>query len=225
MRVNSPLSSDLYSELRHERKRHAKRIRLSGYLFALTTMRTLGASELLDLWDAGQDASPMRRAILLLRAVFPEESEVEQWPSGLLNRRLLTLRARLFGAELVCLADCQACGAIGEISIPLPSMSNGGAHAVSEHIARPAETLLLARVIERAWRDGAALRTDHIPDPVRTALERRIEEIDPLAQVELVFTCPACQHGWKEDFYIIDVLWMEISALAKRLLGETGRLA
>jgi hypothetical protein len=146
---------------------------------------------------------------------------------GLLNRRLLTLRARLFGAELVSLADCQACGAVGEISIPLPSMSNG-ANIDSpwprpDHLSRfdrairPAETSLLARVVERTWRDGAVLTTDHVPGAVRTALERRIEEIDPLAQVELIFTCPACQHGWRENFHIIDVLWMEISALAERL--------
>lgn len=227
MRVNSPLSPDLYSELRHQRKRHAKRIELCGYSFAVTIVHTLGASELLDLWDAGQDASPMRRTILLLRAVFPEESEVEQWPLGLLNRRLLTLRARLFGAELVSLADCQACGAVGEISIPLPSMSSGADIdspwpmpddlSRFDRAVRPAETSLLARVVERTWRDGAVLTTDHIPGVVRTALERRIEEIDPLAQVELVFTCPACQHGWRENFHIIDVLWMEISALAKRL--------
>lgn len=169
----------------------------------------------------------MRRTILLLRAVFPEESEVEQWPLGLLNHRLLTLRARLVGAELVCLADCQACGAVGEISIPLPPMSTGANIEPPwpkpreplrlDHAARPAETFLLARVVERAWRDGAALTTDDIPGAVRAALERRIEEIDPLARVELVFTCPACQHGWNEDFHIIDVLWMEIGALAKRL--------
>ena len=216
-------------------------------------MHTLGVSELLDLWDAGQDASPMRRTILLLRAVFPEESQVEQWPSGLLSRRLLTLRARLFGAELVCLADCQACGAVGEISIPLPLTSNDGQHAAAEsavarhritevganlespgpnaddllnfdHAARPAETFLLARVVERAWREGAAPTTADTSGTVHAALERRIGEIDPLTRIELVFTCPACRYGWREDFHIIDVLWMEIGALAKQLLGNLGRL-
>jgi hypothetical protein len=85
-------------------------------------MRAIDNAGLLDLWEAGLHVSPMRRALLLLRAAFPEEAEAERWPLGAINWRLLAVRARLFGPELVCLADCGACGAVGETTVSLPSL-------------------------------------------------------------------------------------------------------
>lgn len=88
----------------------------------LQSMRLPGASGLLDLWDAGEQATPARRALLLVRSAWPDESALETRPLGFVNARLLRLRAALFGPTLAFLADCAACGAVAESSVPIDAL-------------------------------------------------------------------------------------------------------
>jgi len=50
-------------------------------------------------------------------------------------------------------------------------------------------------------------------------------ELDPLAEIELHFDCPACGHGWEELFDIASWLWVEVGDQALRLLREVDLLA
>jgi hypothetical protein len=48
---------------------------------------------------------------------------------------------------------------------------------------------------------------------------------DPLADVQLALTCPACDHKWEQAFDIADFLWNEIQAWAQQTLRDVHSLA
>lgn len=211
-------------------------------------MRTPGTAQLLDIWDAGQALSPTRRTLLLLAAAFPEQEGFEHWPLGAINRELIALRRQLFGASLVCLADCSACGEVVEIDMPLEALlaetaAPQGAHRITSegcevefHLPTALDLLVmeaqaarpgrwLAYAVDRAQRAGAAVQAQELGANTRAAIEQAIEQADPLAHIAFTLACPACAHSWSADLHIIDVLWTEIGACARRVFSEVGRLA
>jgi hypothetical protein len=209
-------------------------------------MRTPGTAELLDIWDAGQNLSATRRAVLLVCAAFPERQDIEHWPLGTINRQLIVLRQHLFGSGLVCLADCAACAEVVEIDVPLAALlGEAGPPAATQrihsegcevefHLPTASDLLALegagpgrwlARTVDRAWRDGTEIEAAELGAATSTAVERAIEHADPLAHIACTMTCPVCQHSWRADLHMIDVLWTEIGACARRVLSEVGRLA
>jgi hypothetical protein len=64
-----------------------------------------------------------------------------------------------------------------------------------------------------------------LPDAIVDAVAKRIRELDPQSEVELVLACPACDHRWRDLFDIASYFWTEIEALAMRLLQEVHVLA
>jgi len=210
-------------------------------------MRTPATAELLDLWDAGQPLSPARRALLLLSAAYPERDDIASWSLGVINRRLIALRQRLFGADLVCLADCPACNEVVELDMPMDALLNTNdmpdathriysdgcdvqfhlptAHDLLRDEDGPAPGRLLLRTVDSASRDGAAVAVADLGGATLAAIEQAIERADPLAHIAFTLACPACRHGWSADLHIVDVLWAEIGACARRVLSEVGRLA
>ncbi len=100
-------------------------------------MHTPTQAQLLDLWDAGSSCTPWGRAALLLQFAWPAEA-VAQWPLGLVNARLLELRAALFGSAWDCLADCPACAQVAEVRLDIVALlasvpSNDAAQAPAWH--------------------------------------------------------------------------------------------
>lgn len=92
-------------------------------------MRSLTATELLNIWETGRHVSPSRRSLLLLSAAFPEEREVlADIPLGGVCRRLLQLRALLFGPTLNCLAGCPACRGTIETSVEVDELLGQDRH-------------------------------------------------------------------------------------------------
>ncbi|MFT4103762.1 MAG: hypothetical protein QM674_22585, partial [Burkholderiaceae bacterium] len=75
-------------------------------------MLALGAEQLLAVWEGGFDLPPPRRALALLEAACPqcERHELESIAFGHGNDLLLRLRESLFGAGLLVVAACPACG-------------------------------------------------------------------------------------------------------------------
>jgi hypothetical protein len=207
-------------------------------------MQIPGAGELLDLWDAGQEVAPTRRALLLLQAALPQETEIAGWTLGRINAALLRLRMRMFGPELVCLADCPACGTVTEAPLAVPALLAGATQEnpglqqidVGERTLAfrlpVAEDLLQAAAVPSAAGSGALLQRivvdgagQPLPEGAERAIATRIEQADPLAHIELGLNCPACRIQWSEALYVIDLLWAEISMLARRIVSEVGRLA
>jgi len=81
-------------------------------------MRIPSDSDLLDACERGRGATPVARALLLLRAACPEHSydELARLPLGRRNALLLALRARCLGDAIVGVAPCPRCGATVEIA-------------------------------------------------------------------------------------------------------------
>jgi hypothetical protein len=88
-----------------------------------------------------------------------------------------------------------------------------------------AEQQLLARCIVEATRQGKTADVKRLPATVRQAVEARLAEIDPQANVTINLNCPACRHEWPLLFDILSYLWQEIDAWAWRTLYEVHQLA
>jgi hypothetical protein len=81
-------------------------------------MHPLTASELLQVWEQGQNWRPFERALLLLAAACPESppEALTRLSIGQRDARLLTLREWTFGPQLVSLAACPKCGALLDLN-------------------------------------------------------------------------------------------------------------
>ncbi len=88
-----------------------------------------------------------------------------------------------------------------------------------------ARSLLLERCILEVRSGGAVLGRGDWPEEAIDQLGHYAEECDPLAEITLNLTCPACRRGWRANFDIASFFWQEIDAVAKRLLREVAGLA
>ena len=210
-------------------------------------------AQLLDLWDAGSRSSPWCRAALLLQCAWPDAA-VAQWPLGLVNARLLQLRAALFGSDWNCLADCPACAKVAEVRLDISAMLVGAQrdeplqepawHVVDEpSVATRFRLPVLgdlassgagnaqsaARLLDAIVAAPGSNACDTVPAEVlprtRAEIERQLLRLDPLAAIDIVMDCPACGHRWRSAAEVIGMLWAEVSVLARRMLADVARLA
>ena len=216
-------------------------------------MHALSASKLLRVWEQALGATNAERPLALLAAACPEMSpeELAGVSVGRRDRMLLALRERTFGPRLVGLAACGACGEALELSFDVADISaEQGAEASEElmieadgyeaHFRLPnggdllavergdvegGRRLLLTRCVLRATRGGTEVMPDDLPPPVLEAVERRMAEADPQADVRLALSCPECGHRWLANFDVASYFWNEINAWAYRVLGEVHKLA
>ena len=74
-------------------------------------MRSLSASELLDIWEQGQSHQPMQRGMMLLSATCPEIAAdvLEGFTIGERDAILMTLRERIFGPQMSSVITCPRC--------------------------------------------------------------------------------------------------------------------
>jgi uncharacterized protein (UPF0212 family) len=81
-------------------------------------MHPFSTAELLTLWEQGLSQTSTQRSIALVVAACPDLSpeQAMQLSIGQRDRLLLTLREELFGAQLVSVAVCPACGDRLELS-------------------------------------------------------------------------------------------------------------
>lgn len=91
-------------------------------------MRTPTPDQLLAVWERGADRPAAQRALLMLAAAV-ENSDPEglgRMPVGRRDVLLLELRERLFGAEVVGMANCPQCDTTVEASFRAEDMRPGG---------------------------------------------------------------------------------------------------
>ncbi len=74
--------------------------------------RSLSSSELLNIWERGQDETPLRRALILLAAFCTNETpeDLARLPIGRRDTLLLSLREQAFGPKFSGMATCPGCG-------------------------------------------------------------------------------------------------------------------
>ena len=88
-----------------------------------------------------------------------------------------------------------------------------------------AEAELLRRCVLSSRRDGQPVESAALPETLIAAVSARLAEADPLADLRLGLSCPACNHAWSEPFDNAAYLWRELEAWAARILREVHRLA
>lgn len=210
-------------------------------------MRVLSAADLLHVWEAARSQGPVRRALLLLAAAFPEHGidPLADLPIGERDGLLLSLRAQLFGPQLSSVATCPACGEQVELNFNVdairvqgtPVGGEGATLMVAERAVRfrlPTSRDLLMITDHQQIAAGRAallrrcLLTDDRPvlDPaVEAAVVAEIARRDPQADIRLALDCPVCAHHWEALFDIVSFLWSEIERWVTRLLHEIHILA
>jgi hypothetical protein len=209
---------------------------------------------LLDAWERGMAESPVRRALLLLGAAWPDTPEpaLAELPVGRRNERLMEMRARLFGTRLAGIAACPSCDArldlafdlddireprasadVGDLTIAadgltvrfrLPTSLDLQATATCSGTAS-ARVLLLQRCVLELRCDRVAPGVSELPEAVVQEINRRMAEADPQADVQVTVSCAACGVAWQAMFDIASFLWGEVDRWARRMLHEVHVLA
>ncbi len=214
----------------------------------------LTPAELLEVWESGGRLGPAERALALLAAAWPDWAwdELAALSLGRRDERLLLLRQALWGHAMAALAGCPECrerlevpldtreflAAVGDnaeaeialhiegysMTFRLPTKMDAMAAVEGVDVAA-ARDILFDRCLLAAERDGKLLGSDDLPEEVVAAVAERMSEADPLADIQLGLSCPACGHGWRAAFDIAGYLWTEIEAWAARMLSEVHTLA
>lgn len=217
-------------------------------------MNDLSAADLLRVWEQGLNRPLPHKALLLLAAAHPEMTAdaLAELSIGARDACLLSLRERLFGPRLVNNAACPQCAErieweqsiadlrVGDEDAPKPASFSLEAEQYCLHFRLPnsldlaaiagseptsAIKQLLQRCIQTAEYQGRACAIEQLPETVVDALGRRIEALDPQAEIRISLTCPACAHVWDAWFDVAGFLWSEIETWAGRTLQTVHKLA
>lgn len=92
-----------------------------------------------------------------------------------------------------------------------------------------ARSLLAAACLLEVRRNDEEAGQEGLPvgvlDEVVDALAAALAAADPLADIELALSCPACGHTWAALFDVGLFLWAAVNRRARRLAGEVHLLA
>lgn len=202
-------------------------------------------TELLVIWERGLALHPIDRALLLCARALPDlpVSRLGDLPLGAVNRALLSLREACFGAHFDATCDCEKCGERLEIALDLRQLlAEVSEHAPDEFEVgalrfRAPTSRDLASVARETEADAAAMKLLEkcCLSPLRQPADQltgllaeagaALEAIDPATDIRLAVGCENCRHDWLAEFDIGAVLWDEIDAHARTLLGEVHALA
>ena len=217
----------------------------------------VSAAKLLEVWESGQQQPHVEKALTLLAAAYPSASRetMAGLTIGQRDARLIALRERLFGAQLISLTDCPACSERLELSFnvldirtppgaePQATLSlRRSGYALQLRLPNSHDLLELtgcsttmemrAKLFElcvlRIKHQGRTKTAENVKEMPLEVVElaiERISEADPQADVEVNLVCPSCQHGWQTSFDIVSYLWTELHAWATQLLREVHLLA
>lgn len=111
-----------------------------------------------------------------------------------------------------------------EVDFRLPDSHDLAAIAQIQDIERARKHLVHGCILESSCA-GCPITVEALPEAVIEQVTAQMAECDPLAEVQLELSCPACRHSWQSMFDITTFLWHEISTEAKRLLHQVHTLA
>jgi hypothetical protein len=214
----------------------------------------LTPADLLDAWERQVGGGWSARTLDLLDAA-DRDPHPRDWTDrtiGERDRRLMTLRRDLFGDSVVALATCPACGRETELTFSMTALADAAVSGVPADLvvtiddytvelrplvvadldlARSAADLATAHAalarsaVATATHGGRPVAVDALPMSVLEALDDRLAESDPAADILFDLGCDSCGASWDEQFDIVSFLWAEIDAWALRTLDDVHRLA
>jgi hypothetical protein len=209
---------------------------------------------LLHAWETLHPAASPERAVGLLDAVWPGHG-ADQWRRLSIGDRdtlLFLLQSSLFGEDLETVAACPACGErlesrfrVGDVCAPPTQWPQPRGSLELRHdgyrvsFRLPCSDDLAAlggdtaaagqRLLERCVLDAKhgrrPLDASQLPATVREKLGEAMAEHDPVADLRMGITCPACGHAWAAALDIVAYLWDELDDWAQDLLAQVHVLA
>jgi len=216
-------------------------------------MPDLSAAARLDLWQAADRRDAFDRPLVLAAAAGEEgrEDVLAGLPLGRRDGLLLALHHALGGGALEATARCPDCGEPAEFSVdpdallaraadaPPPAGLEAAGFVVAWRSpdsrdvvaaaaagdAAAAERVLLGRCVTAATGPDGDVDGTAFPPAAREALARAMADADPLAEVLVDVTCPACEAVFAADLDVGAFVWAELRADAQRLLREVDALA
>ena len=213
-------------------------------------MPQLSAAATLELWQEAERRDALERTLVLAAAAeggSATADELARLPLGRRDERVLALHSTLGGGALEATARCPECGVPAEFTVDPEALSararaaappaaiDDGEHVVAWRSpdsrdvaaaaaagdATAAERVLLQRCVTASGDlDPAAL-----PASLRDALASAMADADPLAEVLVGVSCPACGAAFAADVDVGAFVWAELQAAARRLLREVDALA
>jgi hypothetical protein len=198
----------------------------------------LSAAATLDLWQAVEGRDPIERSLALAAVSGRDPDELAALPIGRRDALLLELHA---GEALEATAACPACGEQAEFAVDTRELLARGREASEPApVESPIEPIGWrspdsrdvaaaaaagdAEAAERVLLERCAGSAD-LPAEARAAVVRAMAEADPLAEVLVDVSCPACGEGFVADVDVAGFVWAELRARARRLLREVAVLA
>lgn len=202
----------------------------------------------------GQTVLERALALLIAACPEIDSDTLAALSIGQRDALLLQLREWMFGAQIVNTAKCPRClqlveweNRIADIRLqslkittpPAEFRMNRGNYCLrfrlpaSKDIALVLNSPLgdsnsvdlLKRCIVSARLAGEECDPGSLPENLFAALRRRMEELDPQAEIKIDLTCPQCSHRWQVLFDIASFLWAEINHWAERTLKTVHKLA
>jgi len=207
-------------------------------------VRALSTSDVLDLWERGAGMHPLDRGLLTLATVKPEVSpaDIADWPLGRRNHALLEMQIAAFGPKLQGWCTCLGCDEKMEFEIDAHALAAehrssaaGEIHFKSRTFRLPtsrdlstvgaegdsnAAALMLVR---RCLSEGDSLNEWGPQDT--ESLGEAMAAADPLAEVRISLACPRCENEQEETIDLVNFLWSELEARAKRAFWEVHTIA
>jgi len=208
-------------------------------------MAQLEPQALLALWERGMSRHPLDRSALLCAYARPElpVEAIADLPLGEVTAGVLRLRAEWFSDPIRGHVDCASCGVRLQLSVsvfdllqPLEALPEsveaaGGVYRLptlrdlaavaSEHDVTDAARRLLARCsLDVARTDVATLSETNVAE-----VELALEEADPYADLVFDVHCEECGRAGSVQLDAAALLWDDIDAQARELLGAIHRLA
>ncbi len=201
--------------------------------------------QVLALSEAATRLSPGRWSLEALRAGYPgaEASGITELPVGARDLHLMALRARLIGGALRAEPECEACGAIYELTLDPGDLGLGvgavppeagfrevdiGGEAVELRPVTLADLLAIERIADAGEAAGALAKLvlgAEAGDPDADALGAALEALDPVADIWIGTQCPECGAAQSIPFDPVGFIARELRQKADALLDDIVTLA
>lgn len=180
--------------------------------------------------------------------------ELARLPIGERDSLLFAFHAAHFGLQVEGQAYCPKCAGHVEVGLDLRDLPVGAEdapravrveaegctvecrlpdsydvaavlRALSADPAADPRRLLFERILVAVEREGQPDAGESLPEAVPLAVAGALDAVQPLADAQILLTCPACGYVWSLILDIIDFVWTRLEALALRLLAEVDALA
>jgi hypothetical protein len=188
----------------------------------------LSAAATLDLWQEAEGRDPVGRSLALAAVSGRPPDELAALPIGQRDALLLELHAE---DALEATAVCPACGEQAEFSVETAALLARAGDARPGRWRPPDSADVAAaaaagstEAAERVLLERCAGSAELAPDE-RAAVAAAIAEADPLAEVLVDVSCPACGAEFVADLDVGTFVWADVRARAGRLLLEVAALA